>query len=282
LRYFEETDTTLVQAEERALEMTCHRAELADGQEILELGSGWGSLALWMAERYPHSRITAVSNSGPQRQFIEHAAAARGLNRLRVVTADMNHFSAETGAYDRVVSVEMFEHMRNYELLFARTASWLAPSGKLFVHVFCHRELTYPFDAEGAANWMGRYFFSGGIMPGAGLYRSFNKSLRVTKQHAWNGQHYQRTAEAWLANLDRRQGEILPILAKVYGPKDAARWLNRWRMFFLAVAAQREPAGSALTRTRAEPCSRTQARSKEPLPPTLWRASSKKDKANVM
>jgi cyclopropane-fatty-acyl-phospholipid synthase len=130
----------------------------------------------------------------------------------------------------------MFEHMRNYRLLFARIASWLKPSGKLFLHVFCHRELTYPFDADGTANWMGRHFFSGGMMPGADLYRSFHQSLTVTQQHAWNGQHYKRTAEAWLANLDEQRCEILPILANAYGASEAARWFNRWRLFFLAVA----------------------------------------------
>lgn len=234
--YFENANTALAKAEADSLAITCERAEISDGQEILELGCGWGSLSLWMAERYPNSRITAVSNSAPQRKFILAEAAALGLDNLRVITADMNSFSPEIKMFDRVVSVEMFEHMRNYDQLLSRIASWLRHDGKLFVHIFCNRELAYPFETIGAANWMGRYFFTGGIMPSADLFRQFDSAMKVTQQYHWNGRHYQRTAEAWLSNLDDRREEVLSILTNAYGSSEAHRWLNRWRMFFLAVA----------------------------------------------
>ena len=234
--YFPNDKSSLQEAEEAALSVTCQRAEIADGQHILELGCGWGSLSLWMAEKYPDSRITAVSNSLSQRNFIETEVALRGFKNLHVITADMNDFSPGSQVFDRVVSVEMFEHMRNYELLLKRIETWLNSEGKLFVHIFCHRRLSYPFETEGAANWMGRYFFSGGIMPAADLLNSFNRDLMVSHRYDWNGQHYRRTADAWLSNLDTRRGEVLGILGKVYGKKDAVLWLNRWRMFFLAVA----------------------------------------------
>jgi len=228
--------TTLAEAEAESLRITCDRADLADGQQILELGCGWGSLSLWMAERYRGSHITAVSNSAPQRRFIESESAARGLNNLSVITADMNDFTAEPHRFDRVVSVEMFEHMRNYERLLERIASWLKPDGKLFVHHFCHRTLAYPYETDGDANWMGRYFFTGGLMPSETMLRHFDRHMTVVEQWRWDGTHYQHTSEAWLANLDQQRRVVLPILAATYGPDEARRWFYRWRLFFLAVA----------------------------------------------
>jgi cyclopropane-fatty-acyl-phospholipid synthase len=239
--YWDETTGNLEQAEVAALRQTCEHAQLADGQEILELGCGWGSLSLWMAEQYPASRITAVSNSAPQRRFIEAQACERGITNLKVVTADMNDFAPPAGdgtaaRFDRVVSVEMFEHMRNWPLLLERISGWLRPAGKLFVHVFCHRSSPYPFETEGDDNWMGRHFFSGGQMPSLGQLALCDEHLAVSEQQVWNGRHYQQTSEAWLANLDRRHDDALAILAKTYGPREAPRRLQRWRMFFLAVA----------------------------------------------
>ncbi len=252
--FFTEASSTLAEAEEAALAITCERAQLADGQEILELGCGWGSPSLWMAERYPRSRITAVSNSAPQRGFIEAEAAARGLTNLQIITADMNDFavgrvsnpsSPESTArpgrdgipsYDRVISVEMFEHMRNYAKLLERISGWLRPTGKLFIHIFCHRRFAYPFETDGDSNWMGRYFFTGGIMPSEHLLQRFDQHLKVAQQWRWNGQHYQRTSEAWLRNLDEQRQKVMPILESCYGRAEARRWFHRWRMFFLAVA----------------------------------------------
>jgi len=208
---------------------------VVDGQDVLELGCGWGSLTLWMAEHYPGSRISAVSNSVPQRKFIEARAAERGLTNVQVRTADMNEFAPD-GRYDRVVSIEMFEHMRNYERLLGRIAQWLRPTGKLFVHVFCHEKYSYEFQEEGSDNWMGRYFFSGGIMPGEDLLLRFQRELELIRRWRWSGEHYQKTAESWLANLDRRREEVMPVLCKVYGEKEAERWVRRWRIFFLACA----------------------------------------------
>jgi cyclopropane-fatty-acyl-phospholipid synthase len=191
---------------------------------------------LWAAERFRNSQITAVSNSASQRRYIEGEAAARGLTNVRVLTADMNDFTAEAGRFDRVVSVEMFEHMRNYELLLSRIAGWLRPDGKLFVHLFCHRDRCYPFEAEGAGNWMGRHFFSGGIMPSADLLTRFDRDLTVVRRQTWNGDHYRRTAEAWLRQLDGRRDDVLEIFRRDEPHAEARRRLNRWRIFFLAVA----------------------------------------------
>lgn len=234
--YFTEWSTRLDQAEDAALAVTCQRAELRDGQRILELGCGWGSLSLWMAECYPNSSIVAVSNSTPQRLFIEAEVRKRGLDNLQVVTADINDFSWRPADFERVVSVEMFEHVRNHRRLFQRIAHWLRPDGKLFVHVFCHRAATYPFETEGAGNWMGRYFFTGGIMPSAQRMTEYPDLFQVEAHNIWLGGQYQRTAEAWLQNLRGHRDRILPILAATYGSQAAPRWYRRWRMFFQAVA----------------------------------------------
>ncbi len=227
--------TDLAAAETAALALTCERAGVADGQAILELGCGWGSLTLWLAEHYPAARITAVSNAHAQRQHIEALAAERGLTNIQVITADMNDFDT-TERFDRVLSVEMFEHMRNWGALFARIQGWLRPGGRFFMHIFCHRDRPYAFEDKGDDDWMSRYFFSGGIMPSDALPLRFQQSLRLLDQWRWSGEHYERTANAWLANLDQRRAAILPILARAYGPDQAALWCQRWRLFFLAVA----------------------------------------------
>jgi cyclopropane-fatty-acyl-phospholipid synthase len=223
---------TLAEAEEAMLRLTCERAGLEDGMDVLDLGCGWGSLSLWIAEHYPNCRILAVSNSRSQRAFIESRAAT---DRLEVRTCDVNAFDPGR-RFDRIVSVEMFEHLRNYQTLFARISRWLKDDGRLFVHVFCHREHAYPFETEGADNWMGRHFFTGGLMPSVELLPSFEDDLALDRLWRVNGYHYRRTAEAWLENLDARRGTLLPVLAATYGDGDAKRWFERWRMFFLACA----------------------------------------------
>lgn len=231
------TDTTdsLEAAECAALAETCQRAQVRDGQDILELGCGWGSLTLWIAEHYPQSRITAVSNSTSQRKSVCDLARERGLHNVTVITADMNDFQTHH-QFDRVVSVEMFEHMRNYELLLARIAGWLKPDGRLFVHIFSHRELAYPFECNGDNDWMAQHFFTGGIMPSEDLLHHFQRDLALVDQWRWSGQHYEKTSNAWLANLDARRSQVLPIIRHVYGERDAVRWFHRWRLFFLACA----------------------------------------------
>jgi cyclopropane-fatty-acyl-phospholipid synthase len=227
--------TGLDEAEERMLALTCKRAELEDGQRILELGCGWGSLSLWMAEKYPRASITAVSNSRTQKAHIDAEAARRGMKNLTIVTADMNDFDiAET--FDRVVSVEMFEHMKNYERLMAKIARWLAPGGKLFVHIFTHREVAYHYEDKGPADWMTRYFFAGGQMPSHDTLLHFQDDLRLEMRWALSGTHYQRTAEAWLQNMDAHRGEILPLFAETYGEAQTTRWWVYWRVFFMACA----------------------------------------------
>jgi cyclopropane-fatty-acyl-phospholipid synthase len=220
--------TTLAAAEAAMLVLYAERAQLADGQRILDLGCGWGSFALWAAARYPRSRITAVSNSATQRAFIERTAASRGLANLEVRTADVRTLALPAASFDRVVSIEMFEHMRNYELLLRRIAGWLAPTGALFVHVFAHRRYAYPFDDNGPSDWMAREFFTGGIMPSTDLLPQFDADLRVADAWQLDGTHYARTAEAWYANLVAQRTAIEALLGR--------RSYQRWRVFFLACA----------------------------------------------
>jgi len=221
-------------AEVAALASTGEHAGLSDGQDILELGCGWGALTLWMAEQYPASRITAVSNSAAQRDLIVNRAADQGLDNIEVVTADMNDFTTDR-CFDRVVSVEMFEHMRNWRRLLARTSDWLRPGGLLLVHTFCHRECAYPFTDRDASDWMARHFFTGGIMPSDQLMLRFQDHLRWRRQWRWHGGHYAATANAWLARLDAEADRIMPVLEQTYG-REAPVWFQRWRMFFMAVA----------------------------------------------
>jgi len=225
-------------AEQAMLELYAQRARLADGQRVLELGCGWGSLTLWLAERFPASRITGVSNSASQRAFILGRAAERGLDNVEIVTADMNEFRPDlsAGRFERVLSIEMFEHMRNWRALFERVASWLDDEGLCFLHVFAHRELAYPFDADGDHDWMARHFFSGGIMPSHDLPRRFDEHL--TQRVGWvvDGTHYARTAEAWLANLDRNRAAVAELFEATYGAGQSERWIERWRIFFMACA----------------------------------------------
>lgn len=234
--YYPTGGENLDQAEEAMLALYGERAELKDGQDILELGCGWGSLTLWMAERYPNARITAVSNSATQREHIEARCRERGWRHVNVITCDVNRLELPLAGFDRCVSVEMFEHMRNYRLLLANIAGWLRDDGKLFVHIFCHRHLMYPFETAGDDNWMGRHFFTGGLMPSADTLLHFNDDLRVEERWLLPGTHYEKTANHWLANQDRNRDEVMAVLARAYGEKDAARWHQRWRMFWMACA----------------------------------------------
>lgn len=232
--FFSDADDTLAIAEEAALALTAEHAGLADGQDILELGCGWGSLSLWMAERYRTARIISVSNSASQRAFIEAEARRRRLGNLQVVTADMNDF-ATADRFDRVVSVEMFEHMANWRRLLGHIRDWLKPDGRLFLHVFAHARGCYRFDIADTGDWIAQHFFTGGLMPNAALVHQFPDLFAVEDEWRWSGQHYRRTAEAWLANYDRNLPAIEPILQHVYGAQ-AALWRRRWRLFFLATS----------------------------------------------
>jgi len=232
-----ESVRTLAEAERAMLELTAHRAGIADGQRILDLGCGWGSFSLFAAERFPGCEILAVSNSQSQGETLRAEAARRGLRNVRHRVANVAELElAPEPRFDRIVSVEMFEHFRNYEALLSKLARWLEPEGRLFVHVFCHHELTYPFEDRGDDDWMARHFFAGGLMPAADLLPRFDDDLTVEEDWAVSGDHYRRTAEAWLANLDARREDAMPILAATYGREHALRWLERWRVFFMACA----------------------------------------------
>ena len=232
--YYDHPATTLAQAEERALAETVDHAALADGQCILELGCGWGSLSLWMARKFPNAQIVSVSNSHSQRAFIVQRAEIEGLRNLTVLAADINGF-APTGQFDRVVSVEMFEHMSNWRELLKRIVSWMTPQGVLFIHIFSHRRAAYRFDAGDRADWIAQHFFTGGIMPSHGLIRQFSDLVAVEQEWWWNGNHYRRTAEHWLQNFDRNAAEIDQVLRNFYGD-DAALWYRRWRLFLHATS----------------------------------------------
>lgn len=232
--YYRMPNDSLAQAEEAALSETALHADLSDGQHILELGCGWGSLSLWMARRYPSATITSVSNSYSQRLFIETIAREEGLKNLSVVTADMNTFETHQ-RYDRVVSVEMFEHMSNWTALLSRIASWLHRDGALFIHVFSHRNIPYRFDPSDKSDWIAQHFFTGGIMPSHGLIRACQKTFAIEQDWRWSGNHYRRTADHWLSNFDNQSEVIERVLRATYGA-DTALWRRRWRIFLLATS----------------------------------------------
>jgi len=234
--YWPKGVTSLDVAEAKGLAKTCEHAKLENGQNILELGCGWGSLTLWMAAHYSESQITAVSNSHSQREYIEAQATKQGLSNIKIITCDMNEFDIEENSFDRVVSVEMFEHMRNWEKLYENVSRWLKPEGYFFKHIFVHKTATYEFSDNGPSDWMSRYFFTGGMMPSDDLPLAFQKDLNFINRWRWDGTHYEKTANAWLENMDKNKESLMPLFKDIYGHAAAQMWWSRWRMFFMACA----------------------------------------------
>ncbi len=224
---------TLDDAEQKMLDLTFDRAQIENGMNVLELGCGWGSLTCYMAKKLPDSKIVAVSNSRDQRLFIENKCKQEQISNIKVITADMNDFTI-ADKFDRVISIEMFEHMRNYHKLLEKINSFLQPSGKLFVHIFTHKEMVYPFEDSGDGDWMAREFFSGGIMPSHRLLLYFQEHLKIEKTWRVSGLHYSKTSKAWLENMDKNKFKLMPIISKNYGIKNTNIWFQRWRIFFMA------------------------------------------------
>ena len=233
--YWKPGVTDIDTSEKDMLELTCERAELSNGQHVLELGCGWGSLSLFMAAKFPQSRFTVVSNSRTQKQYIDEQAAQRGITNLTVITNNINDFRLDE-TFDRIVSVEMFEHMRNYQKLMKLVAGLLKPEGKLFVHIFTHKEYAYKFEVIDETDWMSKYFFTGGIMPSDDLLLYFNEQLSIEKHWHVSGMHYSKTSEAWLRNMDNHKAQIMPLFESTYGKDQALKWWVYWRVFYMACA----------------------------------------------
>ena len=233
--YWDEETASLNDAEKNALRLSCEHAAIENGHSILELGCGWGSLTLWMAQHYPQSQITAVSNSHSQKQYIESVAEQRGITNIKIITCDMNDFES-TEVFDRIVSLEMFEHMRNWKNLFEKVSTWLKDEGKFFMHVFSHRAVPYAFEVKDSSDWMSEYFFTGGMMPCDDLPLHFQDNLKISNSWSWNGKHYEKTSNAWLKRMDEQKSELMPLFKSTYGEDLAQTWWMRWRLFFMACA----------------------------------------------
>ena len=231
--FFDKTDS-LDEAEKSMIELYIERADIQEGHDILDLGCGWGSFSLYVAEKYPSVSITAVSNSKDQIAFIQNEAKRRGLFNIKASKMDVNNLDLDN-KFDRIVSIEMFEHLRNYKLILNSLNSLLKPDGRLFVHIFCHKELTYFYEIKNSYDWMTKYFFEGGIMPSQDIFKYFDDELEVINQWDVNGNHYAKTCKAWLNNHYKNKDKILDIFDKHY---DKPRiWFNRWRIFFLSCEA---------------------------------------------
>lgn len=228
-------DNDLARAEEDMLRLTCERADIRNGQKILDLGCGWGAMSLWLAANYPESQITGLSNSHSQAEFIRGLAKEQGLNNLKIITADISKFESEA-KFDRIISVEMFEHMKNYQKLLRKLSQWLHEDGKLFVHIFTHKEFQYHYEDKDGSDWLTRYFFSGGTMPSDGLLLYFQDDLTIENHWRVNGRHYEKTANAWVVNMDKNKNAVMSVLEQTYGKGNQQRWWMYWRMFFLACA----------------------------------------------
>jgi len=230
----ENKNMTLEEAGEAMMKLYINRANISNGHTILDLGCGWGSLSLFLALQFPASKITSVSNSKTQKQFIEGKCKELNITNVEVITADVNVFETNS-QFDRILSIEMFEHMKNYEKLLGRISSWLKPTGKLFVHIFSHASYPYHFIPQSDSDWMARHFFTNGTMPSDDLLLYFQKDLHLEEHWRVDGRNYGTTSRLWLQNMDKNLDKIRPIFENTYGKEDAYKWIIRWRLFFISV-----------------------------------------------
>ena len=228
---FDKNTISLDEAEENMLQLYIERLDIKNNQKILDLGCGWGSFSLYAAAKFPNSTFVAVSNSNDQIEFINNTAAARSLENIKAIKQDMNNLSLDE-SFDRIISIEMFEHMRNYGALLKKLRNHLHNDGKMFVHIFTHRDHPYPYEVRGPSDWMSKYFFTSGLMPSHDIFSYFEEDLVVEQSWKINGSHYARTCNLWLENHYKNKKTILDIFTGHY--PNPRQWFVRWQLFFLA------------------------------------------------
>ncbi|XP_028807031.1 (S)-coclaurine N-methyltransferase [Neltuma alba] len=233
--YFSSASNTLDDAEEAMLELYCERSRIKDGHTVLDVGCGWGSLCIYIAKKYSNSRVTGICNSTTQKAYIEEKCRDLMLQNVEIIVADISTFEMDA-SYDRIFSIEMFEHMKNYKDLLKKIAGWLKEDGLLFLHHFCHKAFAYHFEDKNEDDWITRYFFTGGTMPSANLLLYFQDDVTVVNHWLVNGKHYAQTSEEWLKRMDQNLTSIKPIMESTYGKESAVKWTVYWRTFFIAVA----------------------------------------------
>ncbi|KAJ3691988.1 hypothetical protein LUZ60_012338 [Juncus effusus] len=233
--YFKEKSSDLEESEIEMLDLYCERCQIKDGNRVLDLGCGWGSLSLYVAKKYKNCNVTGICNSVTQKTHIDQQCRQNNLTNVEIIVADISKFQMER-TFDRILSIEMFEHMKNYKELMKKISGWMEPDGLLFIHHFCHKTFAYHFEDKNEDDWITRYFFTGGTMPSSNLLLYFQEDVSVVNHWLVNGTHYSKTSEEWLKRMDKNISKIKPIFETTYGKDSAIKWIAYWRTFFISVA----------------------------------------------